>query len=126
VRLRSGIDLVDVERLERLDTAVRERFLQRVFTPLELDETRRDWVSLAGRFAAKEAVAKALGCGIGPVSWREIEIYRGGDGEPLLRLYGKAAERAAALGLQQWSISISHTRTLAIAMAVAIGTDESA
>jgi holo-[acyl-carrier protein] synthase len=126
VRLRSGIDLVEVERLERLDAAVRERFLQRVFTPLELDETQRDWVSLAGRFAAKEAVAKALGCGIGPVAWQEIEIFRGSNGEPLLRLHGKAAERAAALGLQQWSLSISHTRTLAIAMAVAVGTDESA
>ncbi len=77
--------------------------------------------SLAGRFAVKEAVAKALGCGIGVLGWQSIEVRRGAQGEPILALHGKAQEMAAALGLEDWSISISHTRTHAVGLAVAVG-----
>jgi len=119
--LRCGIDLVEIRRLEHLDPQIRQRFLHRVFTPQELDDAQEDLMVLAGRFAAKEAVAKALGCGIGPISWQEIEVQRGPEGQPLLRLRGRAAERAAALNLCEWSISITHTRDLAMAMAVALG-----
>lgn len=119
--LRCGIDLVEIERLERLDPQIRQRFLRRVFTVRELDDAQDDLTVLAGRFAAKEAVAKALGCGIGPISWQEIEVQRGPEGQPLLYLRGRAAERAAALNLCEWSISITHTRSLAMAMAVAQG-----
>ncbi|MGB9801236.1 MAG: holo-ACP synthase [Thermanaerothrix sp.] len=75
--LQCGVDLVEIQRLERLDPQIRQRFLRRVFTPLELEEANEDLAVLAGRFAVKEAVAKALGCGIGPISWQEIEVRRG-------------------------------------------------
>ena len=79
--------------------------------------------SLAARFAAKEAVAKALGTGIGTVHWKEIEALRGDAGEPVLQLYGKAAQLAKERNLDEWSISLSHTKIYAVAVAVAIGTD---
>ena len=118
-RLRTGIDLVEIYRLEQLDPAIRRRFLQRVFTPAELEDCQGMLPSLAGRFAAKEAVAKALGCGIGPVSWQDIEILRGEQGQPMLKLTGNAHRVAEGLGLVTWSISISHTREHAVAVAVA-------
>ena len=119
--LRSGIDLIEIARLEGVRPAIRERFLSRVFTPQELEDARDSSLHLAGRFAAKEAVAKALGCGIGLVSWQEIEIRRGPAGEPVLVLYGKARQMADNLGLTTWSVSISHTKEFALAMAVACG-----
>ena len=119
--LRSGIDLIEIARLEGVQPAIRERFLARVFTPQELEDARDSSLHLAGRFAAKEAVAKALGCGIGPVSWQEIEIQRGQAGEPMLVLYGKARQMADELGLTTWSVSISHTKEYALALAVACG-----
>lgn len=119
--LKTGVDLVEIERLEQTIQRYGERFLQRVFTDKELAEVGSNTASLAARFAAKEAVAKALGTGIGLVSWREIEIQRGLAREPLLHLSGAAYKLAAELGLQNWSISLSHTRTHAIAVAVAIG-----
>lgn len=122
--LRTGIDLIDIQRFEDLNPAIRERFLQRVFTENELNETRGLLPSLAGRFAAKEAVAKALGCGIGPISWKDIEIRQGQQGEPILELHGAARQVAEQLALQTWSISISHTRGQAVAMAVAVGMEQ--
>jgi len=112
--LRTGIDLVDIERLEKLDEGIRARFLHRVFTERELAEAHSSYESLAGRFAVKEAVAKALGCGISAVGWQSIEVQRGPQGEPLL-------EVAQGLGIQQWSISITHSRSQAAAVAVGLG-----
>ncbi len=119
--LRTGIDLIEISRLENLNEQIKPRFLRRVFTPEELNEVGSSSTSLAGRFAAKEAVAKALGTGIGPVSWQDIEIRRGPGGEPLLELHGNAQRLAEEQALDCWSISISHTQTHAIAMAVALG-----
>jgi holo-[acyl-carrier protein] synthase len=124
--LRSGVDLVDVQRMTGLSPAIRERFLRRVYTPRERQicqdaDGQPSYESLAGRFAAKEAVAKALGVGIGPVAWQEIEILAAPSGEPLLQLHGAALAAAQQQGLQTWSVSISHTRTQAVAMAVAMG-----
>ncbi len=121
MNLRTGIDLVEIHRLSELPPEIRTRFVRRVFTENEVAECGDREASLMGFFAAKEAVAKALGTGIGPVSWKEIEIYKGAQGEPLLTLHGKAQEYADQLGLSQWSISISHNRTQAVAVAVAIG-----
>jgi holo-[acyl-carrier protein] synthase len=118
--LRSGVDLVDIQRLADLKPAIRERFLRRVYTPHELSAFQSSFTSLAGRFAAKEAVAKALGVGIGPIGWQEIEILSGPEGEPVLQLHGAAQVLADQLGLDEWSISISHTHTQAIAMVVAL------
>jgi len=119
--LRTGVDIVEIQRLEEVNPAIRVRFIRRVFTPLEVELARGSTASLAGRFAAKEAVSKALGTGIGYVSWQEIEIRRGRAGEPLLELHGRARQVAEHLGLQTWSVSISHGRTHAVAMAVALG-----
>jgi len=119
--LATGVDLVEIERLKEIVERHGERFLQRVFTQQELEEVGGNIASLAGRFAAKEAVSKALGTGIGPVSWREIEILRGVQREPVLRLYGSAAILAEQRELKQWSISLSHTGSYAIAVAVAVG-----
>ena len=126
IRLRTGVDLVEIQRLERLNPAIRERFLERVYTEGELAYAAKkgeaaQWATLAGRFAAKEAVAKALGCGIGAVTWKEIEIGPGTQDEPMLKLHGRAGRLADELGLETWSVSISHTQTHAVALAVAVG-----
>jgi len=121
MNLRSGVDLIEIERVRGAIGRHGERFLNRIFTPLELAEAQSDPASLAARFAAKEAVAKALGTGIGAVCWREIEVRRGLAREPQIHLHGAAAQLAQELGLFYWSISLSHTREIAIAMAVAAG-----
>jgi holo-[acyl-carrier protein] synthase len=119
--LKTGVDILEIARLENIQPGIKTRFLERVFTARELMDAAGSNPSLVGRFAAKEAVAKALGCGIGPVQWKEIEITRGSNGEPLLQLHGAADSYARQLGLTTWSISISHNQTQAVAMAVAIG-----
>lgn len=123
MKLASGIDLIEIERLHRALQRHGERLLQRIYTPQEVSECRGRLPSLAARFAAKEAVAKALGTGIGLVGWREIEIRLGELGQPVLHLHGAAAERAQALGLANWSISLSHSQDHAIALAVASGSE---
>ena len=118
MKLSTGVDIIEIERLTEAIDRHGERFLNRVFTPLELAEVGTDPASLAVRFAAKEAVAKALGTGIGVICWQEIEIRRGPERQPQLHLHGAAAEMAGQLGLVHWSVSLSHTREIAIAMAV--------
>jgi holo-[acyl-carrier protein] synthase len=121
MRVATGVDLVEIERFRAVIERHGSRFLERVFTPAELEEAGKHLASLAARFAAKEAVAKALGTGIGPVSWREIEIRRGAERQPLLLLHGAAAQLSADLGLTQWSISLSHSQGMAVAVAFAAG-----
>jgi holo-[acyl-carrier protein] synthase len=121
MRLATGIDLLEISRLHDAIATHGERFLQRVFTPRELEANAKKVESLAGRFAAKEAVAKALGCGIGDVSWKEIEILRAESGAPQLVLHGAAERMANEQGLTNWSLSLSHSQSHAIAMVVAIG-----
>ncbi len=121
MKLRSGIDTVEISRLDEIRPAIRERFIQRVFTPQEIKQARNQTDSLTGLFAAKEAVSKALGTGIGHVSWQDIEIIHLPTGQPTLELHGNAKIIADQIGLKTWSISISHDRNKAIALAVAIG-----
>ncbi len=97
-----------------------ERFLRRVFTIQEIQECGGRVASLAARFAAKEAVAKALGYGIGLIAWQEVEILRGARGEPTLHLHGAAARLAGEQGLRTWALSLSHSHTHAIAFVVAM------
>ena len=117
--LRTGVDLVEVARVEAAVARHGERFLERVFTAGERADSGSRPQSLAARFAAKEAVAKALGSGIGAVGWRDIEITRQADQRPDLVLHGAALKLSAELGLHEWSVSLSHTREYAIAVAVA-------
>lgn len=118
--LRTGIDLIEVERVGRAVQRHGERFLKRVFTPAELELLGDNLPSLAARFAAKEAVAKALCTGIGDVSWLEIEILRGKSKEPVLQLHGAARRLADESGLKTWSLSLSHTHEHAIALVIAL------
>jgi holo-[acyl-carrier protein] synthase len=125
--LRNGIDLLEISRLQAAIERQGERFLARVFTPLEREICTGNLSSLAARFAAKEAVAKALGTGLGSVAWTDIEILRADSGAPLLRLHNRASSLAEQLGLREWSVSLSHTHDYAIAMVVATGeADQSA
>ncbi len=122
--LSTGVDLVEIDRFEAAIQRHGDRFLRRVFTERELDEVGHNIASLAARFAAKEAVSKALGTGIGPIAWREIEVLRGEARQPVLCLRGEAARRAESLCLQAWSLSLSHTQNYAIAMVIGVGNDE--
>lgn len=119
--LRTGVDILEIDRLDSVSPAIRRRFIQRVYTPAEREILGEDNEALAGRFAAKEAVSKALGSGIGFVRWQDIEILNGPFGEPVLNLYGNAVKIAERLALDTWSVSISHSRNHAVAVAVAIG-----
>jgi len=122
--LATGIDMIKIERVQEAIRRHGERFLDRIFTPLERRQTQEKADSLAGRFAAKEAAAKALGTGIGAVMWKEIEIVAGENRQPQLRLHGKAAALAESLALNCWSVSISHTQTDAIAIVVAMSANK--
>jgi holo-[acyl-carrier protein] synthase len=118
--LRCGIDMIEIERVEQGIVRFGERFLNRFFTPGERADCADQAQRLAARFAAKEAVAKALGTGIGDVSWREIEIRCGERGRPTLHLHGAAARISAEMGLTQWDVSLTHTQTHASAVAIAL------
>ena len=131
MNISSGIDLIEISRIERALQRHGERFLRRVFTPAELAPLRSAGFAtanprvaaaeLAARFAAKEACSKALGTGIGPVSWREIEILPEPSGKPSLRLSGRAAQIAGFLGYTSWSVSLTHSRDTAGAVVVCLG-----
>jgi len=119
--LRTGIDLIEIARIRAAIERHGERFSRRIFTPAELAYCAGRFESLAARFAAKEAVSKSLGTGIGPVSWLEIEI-RGGEYEmPAVILHKRAERIAKELRLTTWSVSLSHSETHAIALVVAMG-----
>ena len=113
-----GVDLIEIDRIEATLARHGERFLHKVFTETELADCEGDVRRLAARWAAKEAVAKALGTGIGEASWREIEIVRGPRGQPALVLHGRAREISDAAGAGGWAISLSHARDYAVAFAV--------
>ncbi len=119
--LRSGVDTIETARLEEINPAIRRRFIERVFTPEEIAQARDHNDTFSGLFAAKEAASKALGTGIGRVHWQDIEIIHLPSGQPVINLYGNAKKVADHLGLTTWSVSISHDRDKAVAIAVAIG-----
>jgi len=119
--LRTGVDIIEVERIRRAAERHGERFYQRFYTPAERAYCGERFAALAARFAAKEAAAKALGTGIGDMRWVDIEVVNDDRGRPELVLHAVAADLAAALGLTEWSVSLSHTHEHAIAFVVAIG-----
>jgi holo-[acyl-carrier protein] synthase len=117
-RLAIGVDTVEIARIVAVIRRYDARFLQRVFTPYERERYAGRPLALAGRFAAKEAAAKALGTGIGPVGWHGIEIRNDDAGKPLLVLHNAAAALAIAGGFTEWHVSITHSRDLATAFVV--------
>lgn len=119
--LRTGVDLVEIRRIAEAVERHGRRFLNRVFTQHEQAQCGGRAASLAARFAAKEAVAKALGCGIGRVGWTEVEVRSDEAKAPHLVLYGEGERIAGELGLTTWSLSLSHTESQAIAFVTAMG-----
>jgi len=118
--LCAGVDIIEIERIDRAILRHGHRFFNRFFTHQELIDSGGRTPALAARYAAKEAVAKALGTGIGKVGWKEIEIINGPRRQPRLRLHGQALEQARRLGLEAWSLSLSHTHEHAIAFVTAL------
>ncbi len=119
-----GIDVIEVERIRAALTRWGDPFISRIFTPDEVRQagpqaTRA--LRLAARFAAKEAVMKALGLGWSTMAWREIEILNEESGRPTVGLHGGAARAAHALGVSDVLVSLTHTERLAAASAVALG-----
>jgi holo-[acyl-carrier protein] synthase len=113
-----GVDAAEIPRITAALERWGQRFLDRVYTPAEQAYCRGRAESLAGRFAAKEAVSKALGTGIRRLRWRDIEILPDRYGRPTVYLYGKARARAEQMGAAWLSVSITHADDLAIAFVV--------
>lgn len=111
-----GVDIIEIGRVQRALDRFGARFRQRVFTLAELEETNARVASLAARFAAKEATIKALGHSA--IALHEIEVVRLPGGRPALRLHGRAAARAAELGVVDLAVSLSHSREYAVAVVV--------
>lgn len=115
-----GVDIIEVERVRKVYEHHGERFLQRVFTEIEIRQCRGKITRLAGRFAVKEAISKALGTGLHGVAWREMEVVQLYSGRPSVRLHGNAKKRAELLGLTGFDVSIADLQTFSIAIAVAV------
>jgi len=116
-RTAIGVDIIEIGRIKRAIARWHDSFLKRIYTRGEL-EGPHSIPSLAARFAAKEAVMKALGMGTRGVSWTDIEILTNGDGAPEIRLYGRAFQRSIEIGIAQLDISMSHSRKYAIAFVI--------
>jgi holo-[acyl-carrier protein] synthase len=120
--LGTGTDLIEIARIQQSIDRFGDRFLARLFTPAEIAYCQRKKnaaESFAARFAAKEATAKALGTGISHgVTWLEIEVTREPSGKPGVKLLGRAATRARNLGITRTSLSLTHSRDVALAVVI--------
>ncbi len=117
-----GTDIVSIERIKKAITKFKSRFQKRIFTVSEWDycwNKKNPYPSLAARFAAKEAVLKALGVGLGDVDWVDIEVRSDLAGKPVINLTGKAAELARIQYISNINLSISHCVKYAVAFVVA-------
>jgi holo-[acyl-carrier protein] synthase len=117
-----GIDIIRVERIRRTLARFGPRFSRRVLTEREQRYVRDRPETLAGRWAAKEAVSKVLGLGVRGIGWRDIEVERLPTGQPAVRLHGRAAARAEQLGMGRIALSISHESEYAVAIAFGVRT----
>ena len=124
MKLASGVDILEIERFAGTIERQGERFKQRYFTPTEIEQSADNIASLAVRFAAKEAVSKALGTGMGKVRLVDMEVVRDQNRAPHLHLHGEALRLAESLGLHTWSVSLSHSQRYAVAFVVAIGEED--
>ena len=117
-----GIDIINVQRISDALARFGARFPKRILTDAENAYVRNRPETLAGRWAAKEAVSKVLGLGVRGVGWTEIEIQRLPTGQPSVRLHGRAAKRAEQLGMERIAVSISHESDYAVAVAFGVRT----
>jgi holo-[acyl-carrier protein] synthase len=115
--------MVEISRIEAALKRHGDRFLHRIYTEKELAYACDRPSALATRWAAKEATAKALGTGIGPIDFREIEVICNSRGKPELHLHGRAARLAAGLQLSQFALSLSHAADYAVAFVCAQGSE---
>ncbi len=122
VNVAIGIDIIEVDRVRKVYQHHGDRFLKRVFTEAEVLQCRGKANRLAGRFAAKEAISKALGTGLHGVAWREMEVVQLRSGRPTVTLHGNAKRRAQLLGISAFDVSIADLKDFSIAVAVAIQT----
>ncbi|MGH9708995.1 MAG: holo-ACP synthase [Candidatus Acidiferrales bacterium] len=117
-----GVDIAEIDRLEKAMTRHGRAFLERVFTPAEIqycERHKKKFERYAARFAAKEAAMKALGTGWRKgVRWRDIEVKNEPGGKPVLNLHGKAGEHAVRLGANRFALSITHSGNLAFAQVI--------
>jgi holo-[acyl-carrier protein] synthase len=116
--LSTGVDIIEIDRVRQVLERYGQRFLNRVFTPGEIEYCRGRASNLAARFAAKEATMKALGTGVRGVGWKDIEVVRHDSGAPAIMLHKRGASRAQRLAVQEISISLSHSREYAVAFVV--------
>jgi holo-[acyl-carrier protein] synthase len=117
-----GIDIIRVSRIKDSLARFGDRFTQRVLTPAEAAYVRGRPETMAGRWAAKEAVSKVLGLGVRGIGWRDIEIERLPTGQPAVKLHGRAERRAEQLGMGRVAVSISHESDYAVAIAYGVRT----
>ncbi len=118
----TGVDIVEIGRIAK--AAKNERFFEKVFSDGEIglfEACQYRMETVAGRFAAKEAILKALGCGLGDMPMKDIQVLRAPSGQPYVKLSGVAGEKAGSLGVTSIHISISHSEHYAVAQAVAEG-----
>ena len=116
--LTTGVDIIEIDRIQRVLERWGQRFLHRIYTESEIAYCRGRAQNLAARFAAKEATMKALGTGLRGVGWKDIEVVRDRGGAPSIRLYGRALLRGESLGVKELALSISHSREYAVAFVV--------
>lgn len=114
----TGVDVIEIDRIEKALSRWRERFLKRIYTEKEIALCRNRVSALATHFAAKEATMKALGTGTRVVGWQEVETLASPSGQPIVYLHGKAQNRAEEIGLKGLAISLSHSQEYAIASVV--------
>ena len=117
-----GIDIIRISRIKDSLDRFGDRFTSRVLTPSESAYVRGRPQTMAGRWAAKEAVSKVLGLGVRGIGWRDIEIERLPTGQPAVKLHGRAGRRAEQLGMGRIAISISHEAEFAVAIAYGVRT----
>jgi len=115
-----GVDIIKVDRIRASLARFGDRFTQRVLTPAEQRYVRGRPETMAGRWAAKEAVSKVLGLGVRGIGWRDIEVERLPTGQPSVRLHGRAAARAEQLGMGRIALSITHESDYAVAVAFGV------
>lgn len=125
MELKIGTDICSVKRIEQTYEKFGQKFLEKILTESEreyvLSRPAHRATTLAGRFAAKEAVSKALGTGWRTIGWKDVEIIRHPSGAPSVVLHGRARDLAARLGLTRFEVSVSHEREYATAFVVAYG-----
>jgi holo-[acyl-carrier protein] synthase len=117
-RTSIGTDIIEIHRIEKAIQSRQDSFLRRIYTEAELQSCHNRASSLAARFAAKEAVMKALGTGAKGVSWQDIEILSNSQGAPIVQLHAQAERKAKENGIAKLSVTLSHCREYAIAVVI--------